>query len=179
FMSTVGHSNGSSSYLGNYNDSTSQTVRDACVPTTTIDEVMAYSPSVYPQTPPSRALHWSCGWESGGSATNYGIAGGPVELVNGYQDPLTVWQKLFMGIVSDGPPKVDPNLSFLNAVYGDYKRLAQSARLGTHDRQLLDRHVGFLAEIEAKIKNFQAVTCTQPPEPPSILAWHLLTDPDQ
>ena len=178
FLSTVGHSGGSS-YLGNYNDATSEAVRAACAPTTTIDEVMAYSPQVYPEQAAMRALHFSCGWQDAASATNYGIAGGPVELVNGFQDPLTVWQKLFMGLEPDETPKVDPNLSFLNAVYEDYHRLAKSSRLGSHDRQLLERHIGFLADIESRIKNFQAAECTAPAEPPSINAWHLLTDPDQ
>jgi hypothetical protein len=180
FLSTVGHSGGSS-YLGNYNDSTSDTVRAACAPTTTIDELMAYSNVVYPQQTLTRALHFACGWQDSGSATNYGIPGGPVELVNGFQDPLTVWQNLFMGLRPDTgePPKVDPNLSFLNAVYEDFSRLSKSPRLSSHDKQLLDRHVGFLADIESRIKNFHPAECTPPGEPPSINAWHLLTDPDQ
>jgi len=179
FLSTVGHSGGSS-YLGNYSDSTSASVQAACAPTATIDEVMAYSDKVYPQQAAMRALHFSCGWQDAGSATNYGIPGGPVELVNGYQDPLTVWQKLFMDLMPDtGTPKVDPNLSFLNAVYEDYHRLAKSPRLGAHDLQLLDRHIGFLSDIESRIKGFHPAECTPPGEPPSINAWHLLTDPDQ
>ena len=179
FLSTVGHSGGSS-YLGNYNDTTSESVRAACAPTTTIDEVMAYSSQVYPEQAAMRALHMSCGWQNAGSATNYGIAGGAVELVNGYQDPLTIWQKLFMGLEPDSErPKVDPNLSFLNAVHEDYKRLANSPRLGSDDRQLLDRHMGFLADIEGRIQNFHPAECTPPGEPPSINAWHLQADPDQ
>ena len=179
FLSTVGHSGGSS-YLGNYNDSSSEEVRAACAPTTTIDEVMAYSSKVYPQAPAMRALHFSCGWQDAASATNYGIAGGPVEIVNGYQDPLTVWQKLFMGLAPDDQePKEDPNLSFLNAVYEDYNRLSKSPRIGAHDKQLLDRHMGFLVDIENRIRSFQATECTRPVEPPSINAWHLLTDPEQ
>src|SRR5262245_51870177 len=92
FMSTTGHSG--SAYLGTYHDASSQAVQAACPPTTTIDEVMAYSSKVYAQLPAMRALHWACGWSAAGSATNYGIAGGPVEVVNGYQDPLVVWQTL-------------------------------------------------------------------------------------
>jgi hypothetical protein len=141
---------------------------------------MAYSAKVYPQQPAMRALHLSCGWQDAGSATNCGIAGGPVEKVNGYQDPLVVWQRLFLGLEPDNEtPKVDPNLSFLNAVYEDYHRLAKSPRLGSHDKQLLDRHIGFLADIESRIKNFKPAECTPPGEPPSINAWHLLTDPDE
>jgi uncharacterized protein DUF1552 len=180
FLNTVGHSSGSP-YLGNYNASGDEAVRAACPATTTIDEVMAYSSKLYPSTPAMRALHFACGWPDAGSATNYGIAGGPVELVNGYQDPWLVWQELFLGLTPPDPqePKVDPNLSFLNTVYEDYHRLATSPRIGTHDRQLLERHVAFLAEIEAKIKNFQAVECTQPVEPPSINATPQLADPEQ
>jgi hypothetical protein len=179
FMSNVGHSSGSP-FLGNYNESGSEPVRLASAPTVTIDELMAYSNRFYPTPPAMRALHWACGWASAGSATNYGIPGGPIELVDGYQDPFNVWQQLFMGInPPEETPKVDPNLSFLNAVYGDYHALTKNKRLGAHDRQLLERHVGFLSEIEGRLRNLQAVECTQPPQPPSINAWNLLEDPDQ
>jgi hypothetical protein len=178
FLSTAGHSSGSS-YLGNYNDASSTSVRSQCPPTPTIDEVMAYSSKVYAQTPPQRALHLACGWQDAGSATNYGIAGGPVETVNGYQDPATVWQKLFMGFSAPPNPKVDPNLSFMNAVHGDFQRLSKNPRLGKHDSELLDRHVGFLNDIETRLKGIQPFACKAPAQAMSVDGSNRQTDPTQ
>jgi len=178
YLSNVGHSNGNSSYLGNYNDSTQPEVSAACLATPTIDQVMAYSNKMYPTPTAKRSLHIACGWQAAGSATNYGIEEGTVELVNGIQDPLIVWQALFQGLTPDNEtPEVDPNLSFLNAVNSDYKRLAKSPRLGSEDAQLLERHMTFLSEIESRIENFKPAECTPPSEPTSLNMWHLLTDP--
>lgn len=180
-MSTIGH-NGGGAFLGNYNTSKSDSVKAACPATTTIDEVMAYSTQVYAKEPVMRALHIATGFPGSASATNYGIAGGAVETLDGYNDPLVIWQQLFKDIApasTGAPPPEDPNLSLLNAVYDDYHRLKLNPRLGAQDRELLERHVGFLAEIEASIKAFQAIDCSQPETPPSIKTTTKLTDPDQ
>jgi hypothetical protein len=67
----------------------------------------------------------------------------------------------------------------MNAVFGDYQRLSKNPRLGAHDRQLLDRHVGFLNDIETRIKNVQPVVCTPPGQPTSMDGSDQQTDPTQ
>jgi hypothetical protein len=178
FMSTVGHSRASSSYLGNFNDSSQGGVRDAMAPMPTIDQVMAYSDRVYPVRPATRSLHLSAGSASGGSATDYGIAGGPVEIVDGYQDPLRVWEDLFQGLMVDETPREDPNVAFLNDMHEDYRRLSANPRLSRADRDLLERHIGFLSDIEAGLTAFRGAECFLPETPPSLRTWHLQEDPD-
>ncbi|MEM9188153.1 MAG: DUF1552 domain-containing protein [Myxococcota bacterium] len=179
FMSTVGHGLGGSAALGNYADSSQAPVRSAIDPIPTIDEVMAYSDRVYPERPFRRALHMASGWRSSGSTTNYGVPGGAVEAIDGYNDPLRIWEDFFQGMMSDPMPREDPNLSLVNALHEDYRRVASHPRLSSSDRALLDRHIGFLADIEAGLQPFRAIDCAGPARPESIRADSRLTDPDQ
>jgi hypothetical protein len=168
FLQGCGHADGA--YYGNYaacSNGDEFSMRGlGHVPT--IDQVMAYSDRLYPSPPKMRSLNLVTGSPNSFSYTDYGIAGGEVENVQGYLDPHDAWQDLFGDFMETAMPVEDPNRRLVNAIYQDYARLREHRRLGADDRQTLERHMTFLSDLERELGALPAAGCMRPGEPPSI-----------
>jgi hypothetical protein len=127
-----------------------------------------YSSKFYATAPALRALDVGTGSPSSFSYTNYGMPAGKVEQVSFLLDPLQAWNKAFSAFSQPAQPMDHPNLALMNSVHGNYQKLSKSSRIGAADRQLLDRHMSFLADIERKLGARPQVACTAPTKPRSI-----------
>ncbi len=141
----------------------------------TVDQVMAYSSKVYPTAPRLRSLHLGTGMPNSCSFTNYGMAGGKVEQISHILDPAAAYDRVFRGFMAPTggitTTPESPNKSLVNAVYGDFTRVSTSPRLSAADKQVFDRHMTFLADIERSLAARTVMTssgCTVPNKPRSI-----------
>ncbi|MDP3235422.1 MAG: DUF1552 domain-containing protein [Myxococcales bacterium] len=165
FMQGAGHNSGA--YFGNYAAATNSTVNVlSAMPT--IDRVLAFSPAFYRSAPVLRALDVGTGMPSGFGYTNYGIATGPVEQINFALDPRQAFNRAFSSFMAPPTPRGNPNASLMNGIHGDYVRLRGHQRLSANDKQLLERHMSFLDDLERKISVAPPVTCAVPTAPRSI-----------
>lgn len=162
----VGMSHNMGGYLGNYS-AASSTEAQAIAEVPTIDQVMAYSSQFYPAAPILRSLHLGTGSPNTFSYTNYGIAGGPIEQASAVLNPAQAWDDVFGSFMAPTQEE-HPNRSLLNAIYEDYARLSRHQRLSVADKQTLDRHMTFLADIERSLAARTQVACTVPPRPRNI-----------
>ncbi|MEM6994009.1 MAG: DUF1552 domain-containing protein [Myxococcota bacterium] len=139
----------------------------------TIDQVLAYSDRFYEDSPILRSLHMAPGDPNTCSFTDNGIAGGAVQQVQGHVDPLTAFNALFNapGVMPPGDDggelTFDPNVKLVDRVYSDYVRRREHPRLSTLDRELLERHISFLSELQDNLMGGGGVPCTFPDEPGS------------
>lgn len=163
-----GTSHGTGMMLGNYANCASgaefETRGLGWMPT--IDQVLAYSDKFYPTAPRARSLALATGSPTSISDTDYGAPGGPVENIPAYLEPLYLWQDLFGDFMEPGMPMEHPNRRLVNAVYEDYARLKNNSRMSADDKAALDRHMGFLNDIENELAMGVSAACTKPPEPP-------------
>lgn len=162
FLTGISHNMGG--YFGNPGSGPASTLPQL----PTIDQVLAFSPAFYPNAPTVRSLHVGTGSPGTFAYTDYGVPGGPVEQVSMLLNPAQAFERAFGDFMAPELPRDHPNRSLLNSVYGDYRKLAQSPRLGVADRQTLDRHLSFLADIERSLAARAQVACTVPPGPRSI-----------
>lgn len=172
FLPSVNHNYGG--LLGNFSSCTPATPCDAdgleSVPT--IDQVMAYSSKVYPETPGQRYLHLSQGVDNSMSYTDYG-RGGAVEQLKARTNPRDAFNDLFAGMqapsdqpVASGP---DPRALLVDKVLGQYGDLRRSSRLSAEDKLKVDQHINLLAEIESRLGGgVSALSCSPPLEPESL-----------
>jgi hypothetical protein len=172
FLPAVNHNYGG--LLGNFSSCTAATPCDADslpdVPT--IDQVMAYSPKVYPTTPGVRSLHISQGVTNAMSYSDLGMKGGPVQQLTTRANPLDAFNDLFSGFTSGGgmnPPSMRDKL-LVDRVYADYTRLRQNSRLSGADKQLVDQYVSLVSELQAKLSptGTPMMSCTPPMAPASM-----------
>src|SRR4029077_18573805 len=95
FLPSVNHNYGG--LLGNFSSCTAATPCDADglpdVPT--IDQVMAYSPKIYPSTPGLRYLHLSQGVTDSMSYSDLGTVGGAVQQLKTRTNPLDAFNDVF------------------------------------------------------------------------------------
>jgi hypothetical protein len=131
----------------------------------TIDQVLAHSDAFYTTPPRMRSLVLATGSPASISDTDYGIAGGPIENVPAYLEPLHVWEDLFGDFMDPDMPAEHPNRRLVNAVYDDYARLKQNSRMSAADRIALDRHMSFINDIENELAGGLAAACLKPDEP--------------
>ena len=138
----------------------------------TIDQVLAYSPRVYPSAPPgARSLHLSPGRSNTFSFTDSGDRGGSITQVQADTNPKVVFDRLFKNFQapSGGTPSVNPNVALIDRVIEDYRRVSRDTRLGAADRETLERHVTLMAELEARLgSTVGSSSCTAPEAPPSL-----------
>lgn len=132
----------------------------------TIDQVLAYSDRFYPEPPRTRSLVIATGSPSSISDTSYGIAGGPIENIPAYLEPLHIWEDLFGDFMAPGMPVEHPNRKLVNSIHEDYVRLRGNSRMSADDRLALERHMTFLDDIERELANGPAAGCVKPDEPP-------------
>lgn len=170
FLPDTNHNDGG--MLGNFAGSESDAGSTlAHVPT--IDQVLAYSDRFYEGSPIVRSLHLAPGGTNTCSFTNSGIAGGAVEQVQGHLDPLTAFNALFNapGVMPPGEDggelAPNPNVKLVDRVYTDYVRRREHPRLSGADKELLERHLSFLSELQDNLGGVGGVPCTFPDEPGS------------
>jgi hypothetical protein len=121
-------------------------------PTPTIDQVMAWSESFYPDLSGvlKRAMiieqghnHISWNWSSPDSKT------GTIEEVGGVNSSLALFNEIF--VPEEDPQEQRPPI--VDRVLEDYKRLRNGdRRLSAADRQRLDDHLERLEELERRLK---------------------------
>jgi len=168
FLPASGHSSGGA-YLGNYaGGAANANVWSAVESVPTIDQVLAHSDRFYPTAPALRSLLVGTGSNNSYSYTDFGVPGGEVEQSYCILDPREAWNAVFGSFMSPDMPMENPNASLLNAIHEDYARLSRSTRLSSGDRELLERHMSFLADIERALTLRTGVTCEVPPPPRSI-----------
>lgn len=165
FMAGCGHNSGA--FFGNYAACTSSAV-NGLTELPTVDRVLAYSSKFYSSPPVLRALDVGTGMPSGFSYTNYGNASGAVEQVSFELNPRQAWTKAFGAFMGPATPRANPNASLINSIHGDYAKLNGNRRLSTADKQLLERHMTFLDELERKLSMVPTVSCQVPTAPRSI-----------
>jgi hypothetical protein len=178
FLPSVNHNYGG--LLGNYSSCTKATPCDGDklgrIPT--IDQVMAYSKKVYPEAPGLRSLAVSPGVTDAMSFSDLGIAGGAVQQLKARTNPLDAFNDVFGagGNMGGDPGKQQRDALLIDRVYQDYLKLRQNKRLSGADKQLVDRYVNLVAELQAKLKSTQVLSCTRP-TPPQSLANNTGLDP--
>jgi hypothetical protein len=178
FLPSVNHNYGG--LLGNYASCTAATPCDAdsveSVPT--IDQVMAYSPKVYADTPAQRSLHISQGVVDSMSYSDYG-QGGDVEQQQARTNPRDAFNDLFAGFqVEPAEPGSEPaeanrEALLVDRVIEQYRSLSSSPRLSAEDKAKVDQHINLLAEIESRLGGGgggggATLSCSPPVEPESL-----------
>jgi hypothetical protein len=162
-----GTSHGTGMMLGNYANCASAGAFESRglghMPT--IDQVLAYSGAFYDGTPRARSLEIATGSPGSLSDTDYGVAGGPIENIPAYLEPLHIWEDLFSDFIDPKMPTEHPNRRLVNAVYDDYARLKQNGRMSAADKLALDRHMSFIDDIEAELAAGLSAACVRPEEP--------------
>jgi hypothetical protein len=170
FLPAVNHNYGG--LLGNFSSCTAATPCDADslpdVPT--IDQVMAYSPKFYADTPALRYLHVSQGVTDAMSYSNLGKAGGAVQQLKTRTNPLDAFNDVFGTSPPGNTAGPDPNRDKLlvDRVRDDYVKLKSNARLSAGDKALVDQYVTLVSELQAKLSVTPMMACTPPAAPTSL-----------
>jgi hypothetical protein len=125
----------------------------------TIDQVMAWSPSFYPDLGSTlmRSMHIGTGVFPylGEYGISYGWSNpqeqsGSVEFVNTTHNSKSLFDKIFVPPEDEGPPE---RPLIVDRVLEDYKRLRDgNKRLSTSDRQRLEDHLARLDELQRKLE---------------------------
>lgn len=158
FMPDTSHNDGG--MLGNYAGATGRPGVEAWP---TIDQVLAFSPKLYPTAPAGpRSLHLSLGQTNTCSFTHNGARDGSVVQVQAHTDPRTAFYEVF--------GQVDPaarrrRQTLVDQVIEDLRRTRQSTRLSHADRQTLEHHVAVLHELEASLHAAPRADCAHPASP--------------
>ena len=168
FLPDVNHNYGA--LLGNFSSCTAATPceADALSDVPTIDQVMGYSPKVYPSTPGLRSLHISQGVTDSMAYSNLGMAGGAVQQLKARTNPLDAFNDVFGTARPTSEHAADRDKLLVDRVYQDYTRLRQNSRLSLEDKQLVDRYVTLVAELQAKLTTTPTLLCVTPAEPESL-----------
>jgi hypothetical protein len=171
FLPSVNHNFGG--LLGNFSSCTKATPCDAdtLADVPTIDQVLAYSPKFYQAAPGLRSLHISQGVVDAMSYSDGGVPGGAVEQLKTRTNPRDVFNDLFAGVTDmpgSAPALADPDALLVDKVADQYRALKTSPRLSADDKAKLEQHIGFLAEVEAKLSSVQKLSCVKPADPGSL-----------
>jgi hypothetical protein len=144
-------------HLGNYarndgNGSEGQSVQND--PWPTIDQVMAYSPSFYPDLGAikERSLYMGTrdgmcwGWSSPTSHT------GTIQQIRSEPSSLALFNRIFVPPATTTTPAVNPRKPIVDRVIENYRSLRNgSRRLSAADRQRLDDHLDRLNELQRRL----------------------------
>ena len=166
FMPDTSHNDGG--MLGNYAGATVRQPRVEQWPT--IDQVLAFSPRFYPAPPAGpRSLHLSLGQTNTCSYTHNGAADGDIVQVQAHTDPRTAFYEVFG---QAEPAARARSRTLVDQVLEDLKRTERDPRLGTQDRQALERHVALLHELEVSLHT--PLPACQSPTQADVAAGELL-----
>jgi hypothetical protein len=158
----IGHHTGG--YLGNYarNDGNSEEGQSLAM-RPTIDQVMAWSPSFYPNisTIKLRSMHIGRSGNSGiaWGYSNPGAASGPIQNVPTAASSRALFDDIFVPNVTPS----EPRRPVVDLVLEQYRRLTSGSfgaanRLSYDDRQRLSGYMGRLDELERRLSVTEA-TC--------------------
>jgi hypothetical protein len=157
---SIGHHTGG--YLGNYARNDNATYgKDKPIPT--LDQVMAYSPSFYPDlgTILLRSIH--LGTDDAQRAVSWYWANpvtktGDIVGIAGTSDSIGLFNKIFVT-----PPPPSNRTPVIDSVFANYQRLRQSnRRLSNGDKDRLDQHLTRIAEIQRRSKIVVSCTVNKP-----------------
>lgn len=122
----------------------------------TIDQVMARSTAVYPRTPVGpRILHLgsrtnTCSFAPSNPDDVLATGIGAVQQAKAFINPKVAFDAVFGSFDPEGSdPGPSPRL--VDRVIEDYRRARDSRMLSAADRQVLERHLTYLSELEEKV----------------------------
>jgi hypothetical protein len=148
-------------HLGNYarNDGNGDEGKDVqAFPRPTIDQIMAWSSSFYPDLGSVRERAMIFGdrpvsW----NYSNPDSQSGSIDNVRGNSSSLDMFKKIF---VADGEPSEPARPPIVDRVRESYNRLKNSnRRLSAGDKQRLDDHIARIAELERKLTAGSSASC--------------------
>jgi len=157
-------------HLGNYarndgNGSDGQAAQMSQMPT--IDQLMAWSDGFYSDLAGIRERSLVFGSERlSYNWTNPSARTGGIQEISGEDDPLTVFNQVF--VPEEDPNEPAPRPPIVDKVFESYQSLRQSdRRLSSLDRQRLDDHMDRLAELERKLHagGVRRASCGSSPAP--------------
>ncbi|MBK6515108.1 MAG: DUF1552 domain-containing protein [Polyangiaceae bacterium] len=160
----LGHHRGG--ILGDVGNNNDEAPRFERVPT--IDQVMAWSPSFYPDIAniKLRSMHVSRGYDGLSSTyANPVDKTGPVNQIPAVESALLLFQQIFVP-----PPEAEenPRPLIVDKVHEHYRRLhagqfGDAKRLSSKDKQLLEAHMERLYELDRKLNVTASCGDVQPP----------------
>jgi hypothetical protein len=164
FLPNTNHNDGG--MLGNYAGGSIADEAPDITEFATIDQVLAYSDKVYSGVPAGgRSLHLSPGRSNTFSYTHDGDPNGPISQVIADTDPRAVFDRLFASIDPGMMPEPNPNLRLVDRVIQDYRTTRDGGKLSAADRDVLERHMNFLSELQMRLGAGGTVACTPPARP--------------
>ncbi len=164
FLPNTNHNDGG--MLGNYAGGSIADEAPDIAQFATIDQVLAYSDKVYPGVPAGgRSLHLSPGRSNTFSYTHDGDPTGPISQVIADTDPRAVFDRLFASIDPGMTPEPNPNLRLVDRVIQDYRSTRDGGKLSAADKDVLERHMNFLSELQTRLGAGGTVACTPPARP--------------
>ena len=174
FMPGMNHNYGG--YLGNFGLNTPATggpVANSQI-NATMDYVMSRSANVYPTAPIGpRVLHVGSRNNTSSYAPrnlNDPLAVGTnnIEQAQAFTNPRTAFNTVFASVTPDPSPSPGVSPQLVDRVIDDYRRVWSGNRLSAADRQVLDRHITHLVELEQRV-NVVVQNACQLPNPPTTL----------
>ncbi len=166
----IGHHAGG--HLGNFarNDGNGESGRNVQNdPRPTIDQVMAWSPSFYPDLASIKERSIHIGGD-GGSSISWGYAN-PAARTGEIQAVPTAFSSraLFASIFVPPTTEIDPRVPVVDRVLESYRRLrngtgSDARRLSRADQRRLDDHMERIAELQRKL-NVTGASCESVVEP--------------
>jgi hypothetical protein len=167
-------------HLGNYarNDGNGDEGKAVqAYPRPTIDQIMAWSPSFYPDLGSvrercmifgSRPVSWN--YSNPDSQT------GSIDNVRGSTSSLDVFKSIFVAPAATAMPARPP---IVDHVLESYNRLRNgNSRLSAGDKQRLDDHIARIAELERKLTAGSSVACGDISAPTDDASKHNGNTPD-
>ena len=145
--------------LGNYGGTFTGTNGVDNVEIPTIDQIMAYSPSFYPDLGAIKERYINFG-SSSRTWKNPATRSGGIQTSNPDPDNLTWFNKIFSPAATGPTPK-----PVVDQVLADYKRLRNgNRRLSTADRARLDAHMQYIAELQHRLNVHATCGNVTPPK---------------
>jgi hypothetical protein len=148
-------------HLGNYarNDGNGDEGKDVqAFPRPTIDQIMAWSPSFYPDlgSVRERAMIFG-GRPVSWNYSNPDSQSGSIDNVRGNSSSLDMFKKIF---VAPDEPTMPARPPIVDRVLESYNRLRNgNSRLSAGDKQRLDDHIARIAELERKLTAGSSASC--------------------
>jgi hypothetical protein len=153
-------------YLGNYARNDDEVYgKGKEIPT--LDQVMSYSPSFYPDLSAIRVRSIHLGTEDVTRAVSFYYANpstksGAIVPIAGNSDSMAVFNKIFVTPPAGGVTPAPTRAPVIDRVFESYQRLRQSnRRLTTADKTRLDQHLSRLQEIQRRSNTVAPIaSCT-------------------
>jgi len=104
------------------------------------------------------------------SYSDLGMVGSKVQQLKARSNPLDAFNDVFGTNPPDdsGMPPSDRDKLLVDRVYDDYVALKNNSRLSADDKELVERYVGLVAELQAKLTVTPTMSCTVPATPQSL-----------